>query len=346
MESCEVLVLGGAGYIGGKVVDVLQNTFRPRYVVEVIDSLLYESRYLKGKEHMRFRNIDIRDTSTIAQCTKVIDYDAGMQMYEDGSQGFLYKVGTDVVVILAAIVGDAACNVNQKLTEEVNYQAVKRLCKELDPKIHVVFASTCSVYGANEEIVDENSATKPLSSYASTKLRAEKHVLDRHGTVFRIGTVFGLGDEHARIRADLVVNTLTIKAFVEKEITVNGGEQWRPIISVKDIAGYIEEACRRKKEVSGVYNIGYKNVKIAELADAIVQCIPGPVKVNKIPAMFEDERNYKVSTEKARKIFEYEPKITVTDEVSDLIDLLRSGRIKNPMDINYHNGMFLSSVRL
>jgi nucleoside-diphosphate-sugar epimerase len=217
----KVLVVGGAGYVGGVIVDLLIKN--KNYDVTVYDNLLYEESFRKN---CKFIFGDVRDTNKVVDCAKECD----------------------VVVLLAALVGDPACAVNPGLTEEINFEAVKNICKKLPQEKHVIFSSTCSVYGENQEMVDETSVTNPLSCYASTKLKAEKHVLNRRGTVFRLGTVFGVGDSHSRIRADLVVNTLTIKAFTEKKITVNGGEQWRPIISVEVIAGFVAEACEMEQE--------------------------------------------------------------------------------------------------
>lgn len=268
---------------------------------------------------------DIRDTDKILKIVNDFNFDS--------------------VVILAAIVGDAACAVNVSLTEEVNYLAVRRLCESLPENVYTIFASTCSVYGENDDMVDENSVTKPLSAYAATKLKAEKYVLDRGGTIFRLGTVFGLGDNFSRIRADLVVNTLTIKAFCQKEITVNGGEQWRPIIAAKDVAKYIVEACERKEDVAGLYNLAYENVKISDLADVVLSKFPD-IKVNKVEQLFEDKRNYKVSSQKSKLKFKHTPSVKVIDEIGALRVLLETGRIKDATNINYHNGLFLAHKRI
>lgn len=315
----KVLVIGGCGYVGGVVVDTLKQF---EHIVHVYDKLLYEDRYLKP---IPFIYGDIQDYRKICELHQKEKY--------------------NVVIILAALVGDAACNLNPSLTEKVNYKAISNLCKQLPKDVHLVWTSTCSVYGANEKVVDETSKPNPLSCYASTKLKAEKPMLDRGATVFRLGTVYGTGDNYSRIRADLVVNTLTIKAFTEKEITVNGGNQFRPIISVRDIAGYIQEACERGKEVSGLYNIAYENVQISELADDILEVLPD-IKVNKVDQMFQDDRNYQVSTLKAEKTFTYKPHFTVQEEVLRLYNLLKDGRIKDPSNINYVNGLFLAQRRL
>ena len=154
---------------------------------------------------------------------------------------------------MAALVGDPACSVDPILTEDINYISIKNFCERISDDKHLIFMSTCSVYGAQDGILNEESPTNPLSSYAITKLNSEKHILEIGGTVFRLGTVFGLGDTYSRLRMDLVVNVLTMKAIKYGEITINGGEQWRPIIAVKDIAEYITEAAQFKYK--GVYII-------------------------------------------------------------------------------------------
>jgi len=197
--------------------------------------------------------------------------------------------------------------------------------------------------GFNEDMVNEESKLNPLSIYAYTKMLSEQEVLKRNGTVFRLGTIYGLGDQFARIRADLVVNTLCIKSFVEGEITLNGGNQYRPLICVKNIANYVEENIRKKQK--GIFNLGYKNVKIIELADEIKKVFPN-VKLNITDQMFQDNRSYKVDFSKSRKHFEYVPAITVEQEIRELYTLLKEGRIKNPLNILYNNGLYLATQRI
>ncbi len=135
----KVLVCGGAGYIGGITCDIL---IREGFDVTVYDNLLYENRYLK---EIPFIYGDIRDTEK------------------------LYKISKDfdIIVLMSALVGDPACNIDHKLTEEINYKAIKDFCKIISPDKHLIFISTCSVYGAQEGMLDENSPTNPLSSYCS-----------------------------------------------------------------------------------------------------------------------------------------------------------------------------------
>jgi nucleoside-diphosphate-sugar epimerase len=202
--------------------------------------------------------------------------------------------------------------------------------------------STCSVYGAQEGLLNEESKTNPLSSYASTKLASEKYILEKGGTVFRLGTVFGLGDTYSRLRMDLVVNVLTMKATKESEITINGGEQWRPIIAVKDIAEYVTEACKEK--YNGIFVLAKENVIIKELGERVAKMIPG-TKINYTEISFQDARNYRVDNTKSLETFKYKPQVTVEDEVKRMLEMFKENRVQNPEDKVYHNGAFLRNKK-
>ena len=310
----KVLVVGGSGYIGGLTCDYLK---RDGFDVTVYDNLLYENRFLK---EVNFINGDIRDTEK------------------------LYKVSKDfdVIVLMAALVGDPACSVDHKLTEEINFKSIKNFCEVVSPSKHLIFMSTCSVYGAQDGLLNEESGTNPLSSYASTKLAAEKYILEKNGTIFRLGTVFGLGDTYSRLRMDLVVNVLTMKAIKDGEITINGGEQWRPIIAVKDIAEYVTEAC--KMRYPGIFVLSKENVIIKELGERIVDVIP-KTKINYTEISFQDARNYKVDNSKSLEVFKYQAKVTVEEEVLRMVKMFKEGRVMDPEDKVYHNGAFLKNKK-
>jgi nucleoside-diphosphate-sugar epimerase len=310
----KVLLVGGAGYIGGLTCDYLT---KDGFDVTVYDNLLYEDRFLKD---IPFIYGDIRDTEKLYEASK--DF--------------------DIIVLMAALVGDPACSVDPILTEEINYKAIKDFCDVVSPNKHLIFMSTCSVYGAQDGILNEESETNPLSSYASTKLKAEKHILKLNGTVFRLGTVFGLGDTYSRLRMDLVVNVLTMKAVKTGSITINGGEQWRPIIAVKDIAGYVTEACREKH--SGIFILSKENVVIRELGERISELIPN-TEVNYTDISFQDARNYKVDNSKSLRTFNYKPTVSVEEEVNRMMKLFKENRVENPEDKVYHNGAYLKNKK-
>ena len=310
----KVLLVGGAGYIGGLTCDYL---IKDGFDVTVYDNLLYENRFLKD---IPFIYGDVRDTKKLYNTSKSFD----------------------VIVLMSALVGDPACSIDITLTEEINHKAIKDFCEVVSPSKHLVFMSTCSVYGAQDGLLTEESPTNPLSSYASTKLKAEEHILAKGGTIFRLGTVFGLGDTYSRLRMDLVVNVLTMKAVKDGEININGGDQWRPIIAVKDIAGYVTEACREQYE--GIYVLSLENVIIRELGEKISNLIPN-TKVNYSEISFQDARNYRVDNSKALKTFKYKPTVTVEEEVNRMLNIFKENRVENPEDKIYHNGVFLRNKK-
>ncbi len=310
--SKKVLIVGGAGYIGGYATDYL---IEKGYDVCVFDNLVYETRYLKD---VKFIYGDIRDTEDVIVAAR--DY--------------------DVVILMAALVGDPACAVDINLTDEINHIAIKNICKRLDKTKHVIFLSTCSVYGAQLDILDEDSPTNPLSAYASTKLQAEKYVTERDGTIFRLGTVYGLGDRFSRIRLDLVVNVLAMKAVYDKKINIFGGEQWRPLICVKDIAGYIEEAIKRN--IRGTYILSEGNYTMKTLGEVMKDMFP-EIELKLTDIAFEDARNYRVMAKKASLAFHYFPQYNIKTEVLKLKKIFEEQRICDINDETYHNGNFIKN---
>lgn len=312
MDRKKVLVVGGAGYIGGLTTDCLIDH---GHDVTVFDNLLYEERYFKP---VKFVYGDIRDTDTVVKLAN----------------------NFDVVVWMAALVGDPACEVDKNVTNDVNHLAVKNFCKELNPDVKMIFFSTCSVYGLGDGLLDEESPTNPLSAYASTKLAAEQYVAQRNGCIFRLGTVYGLGDNFARLRLDLVVNVMATKAFMDHKITVNGGEQWRPIISTSDIAQYVLHCVEDFHP--GIYALSSENVIIKDLGERISRMIPY-THVDYVDVPFQDQRNYRVDASKAEKTFGYKCQVTVEDEVKNIYKVLSEHRVKDLTNITYNNGQFLKS---
>src|SRR6266568_8244930 len=198
----KVLVIGGAGYLGGAVTDLL---LRTKHTTRVYDALLYEESYRKNID---FVYGDIRDHNKLLPQLK----------------------WADSVIWLAALVGDGACALNPEISFEINDKAVNWLSKNFDGRI--IYTSTCSVYGAQHDHLDENSLTNPLSVYASTKLAAEKHLKDKNALIFRLGTLFGISDNYSRVRMDLVINYITARAYTHKTLKIFGGEQFRPVLHV------------------------------------------------------------------------------------------------------------------
>lgn len=309
----KILVVGGAGYIGGAVTDALLSK---RIPFTVYDALLYEPHYQKEVDFIRG---DIRDTQLLKKalldCTHVI--------------------------WLGAIVGDKACEVLPDLTTSVNQDAVLWLTENFSGK--VIFTSTCSVYGEHNEEVDEEGVVNPLSLYARTKLQAEDYLLShKNSLIFRLGTSFGLSDTYSRPRMDLVANQMPVAALTKGIITLHGGEQWRPMIHVKDIASAIVENFDRS--VFGLYNIATSNLQIKTLAIAcseIVGC-----GVNIVPETI-DGRNYRVNTQKAvrDKIFNPYTSRSIEYGIREFINLVKSGRVKDTENNFYFNVRHIEDLK-
>ena len=305
----KILVIGGAGYVGGAVTDLLKKNSDNEIIV--YDILLYESLFQKD---VKFVNGDIRNYSLLK---KNLDW-------------------ADSVVWMAALVGDGACSINPLITQEINCDTVQYLADNFNGKI--VFFSTCSVYGAQDEVLNENSPTDPLSVYASTKLDAEKILINKDALIFRLGTLFGIGDAYSRIRMDLVVNVLTAKAITDKKLTVFGGRQFRPLLHVKDAARVIEESIR--SENKGIYNLHLENTKIIDLADRIKNLFTD-VQIEKVDMKFQDSRNYQADGSKLRADFSFRPKFTVEDGVNEIKKLILEKRITDINDPRYTNQKYL-----
>jgi len=302
-----ILVVGGAGYVGGGIVDKLKE----KYNVTVYDSLIYEESYRKD---VNFVNGDIRDTDKLLP--------------------LLDKA--DSVIWLAALVGDGACSINPELTFEINSESVKFLVENY--KKRIVFLSTCSVYGAQDGLLDEHSSVNPLSEYASSKVQAENYLRGTNSIIFRLGTLFGISDEFSRIRLDLVVNILVTKALTEGKLTVFGGDQWRPLLHVTDVANAISH--NLESEVTGIFNLHYKNYKIIDIANAIVTKIPNAI-IETTPMKFQDARNYQVSSDKLFQATGFKANVELETGVEEIYNLISSNRIKNVNHIRYSNQNFL-----
>jgi nucleoside-diphosphate-sugar epimerase len=308
-----VLVVGGAGYVGGVTTDLL--IAQGKHNVRVYDMLLYEEAYRKPVD---FVFGDVRDTSLLRR----------------------HLEWADAVVWLAAIVGDPACAIDPKVSVAVNQDAVKWLSDVYDGRI--VFTTTCSVYGAGDQLLDENSPTKPLSVYAETKVVAETFLRDKNAVTLRLGTLHGVGDQYSRIRLDLVVNTFTYNAYNTGVVTVFGGSQWRPFLAVRDAARAIIQ-CIDDKVPAGNYNLHMQNMRIAELAERMRKHFPG-VRIVDSDQEAKDLRNYRVNSDKARRAFGFNPVDGVDTSIAEIRDLLVSRRLKNGNDPRYNNYRFLSHV--
>lgn len=311
-EIKKVLVVGGAGYIGGSVTDILLKKNIP---FSVYDNLLYENQYLKPVD---FIYGDVRDTRRLESLLPQYSH----------------------IIWLAAIVGDGACNVRPELTVKVNQESVEWISKNF--KGRIVYLSTCSVYGQNNEEVNEESELNPLSLYAKTKMQAENFLIGTNSIIFRLGTVFGVSDTYSRLRMDLVVNYMTARAVKNKKIEIFGGEQWRPLVHVFNVA----EAAVNSLEGDnrGIYNISSFNYQMNNLGKEVADIIG--CQVNYVDMKLEDMRNYRVNNEKAKKagLLNFEKTCSVADGVGQVRNLVESNRIRYTDQDIYFNERYIANL--
>lgn len=319
-----VLVVGGAGYIGSILVrKLLQRGYR----VRVLDSVVYGDYTLaKVRRHPRFEFVR-------GDCRNMKDVVAAMA-----------NVGA--VVQLAAIVGDPACDCDHKTTREINYAAT-RLAIEIakgEGVSRFIFASSCSVYGASDEIMDETSGVAPISLYAETKVDSESALLSAAGdsfrpTIVRFATIFGLSP---RPRFDLVVNLLAAKARQEGVVTIYNGEQWRPFLHVADAAEALIQILEAPLEVVGgqIYNVGDDrlNHTLTEVAHKILEVFPNTTIENMENT---DRRNYRVSFDKIRTQVGFTCSKTLEDGIRELQAAFDDGLIPDYRSPVYSNVKFL-----
>ncbi len=323
-----VLVVGGGGYVGSALVRKL---LARQYRVRVLDSLLYGDvgiRELYSRADFELIRGDSRNVEAVVRACRDIG----------------------AVIHLGAIVGDAACALHPSRTVETNLAATKmivEICKGYGVA-RFLFASTCSVYGESDGIVDEESPANPVSLYASTKLDSEGIISnaassDFHPTILRLATAFG---SSYRLRFDLVVNLLAIKALTERRITVYGGRQWRPFIHVDDIARcFILCLESRQEKVSRqIFNAGSDNLNftIADLARIISKCIPN-VKIEYAPG--NDLRDYHVSFARVQEQLGFLCEKGIEDAVFEFKQLYEARLIADYRDRQYSNHDFLKTQR-
>lgn len=323
-EPGTVLVIGGAGYIGCSLVDLL---LREGNRVRILDNAVY------GLEPIQNLLSHPKLDYVYGDCRNIQDVVKA-----------LHRVSS--IVHLAAIVGDPACELDHRTTVEINYAATRMLIEVAKGcgVERLLFASSCSVYGATDELMDENSAVQPVSLYGETKVSSERALLesataDFHPVIMRFATVFGLSN---RPRFDLVVNLLSAKAKQEGRITIFNGQQWRPFIHVKDIASAIILLLNAPlSSVSrGIFNVGDNrlNHTLADVAAVIQRVFPCAHVEH---GENSDRRNYRVDFTKIERRIGFRCRRSLEDGVREVKAAFDSNEIGDYRDIRFSNLGFL-----
>jgi nucleoside-diphosphate-sugar epimerase len=321
-------VTGGAGYIGSILVRRLIDR---GYRVRVLDRLMYGDsaiRPLYGNPRLEMFVGDFRDRAVVMDAI----------------------AGVDAVLHLGAVVGDPACAINVDFTIRTNFDATRMVaeaCKQTGVR-RFIFASTCSVYGASDDMLDESAALNPVSLYANTKIAAERAPLKMRDAEFapvilRFATAYG-HSYHPRF--DLVVNLLTAKAITDGQITIHGGEQWRPFVHVDDIARACILAMEAPEEkVAGeTFNVGSdeQNHRLSELGAIIQRLVPSADVITN--DMITDRRNYCVRFAKIRQSLRFTPEHTLAASVLEMKVALEDGTVVNWKDRYHNNHQYLNQI--
>jgi nucleoside-diphosphate-sugar epimerase len=318
------LVTGGSGYIGALLVEELSEAGRE---VRVLDSLLHGQEDIAGEQEragVEVIRADVRD--------------------EEARTSAL----TDVqeVVHLAAIVGDPACALDPKASDDVNVGATRALVADANRLgvERLVFASTCSNYGRmvdpNVPITEEGEL-RPVSLYAEQKVGMEQLILNGGAgatkpTCLRFATVYGVG---RRMRFDLTVNEFTRDLWADRELEVFGEQFWRPYIHVRDAARAVRTVldAPEEKVADNVFNAGRSGENYRKLD--LVNEIGKQIDRGKVSYVRRDEdpRDYKVSFDKIRGELGFETLMTVPDGIAEIVAALDADAFGDPFDGRYKN---------
>ena len=291
----KIFITGGAGYVGCSLVDQL---IEKNYDVTVLDLCLYGDDVFNDKSKVNLIKGDIRD----------------QKLLEESLPGHY------AVIHLACISNDPSFELNPFLGKSINldaFEPIIKISKESGIS-RFIYASSSSVYGIKEDMnVTENVKLEPITDYSKFKAQCEEICLkysskDFITTIIRPATVCGFSK---RQRFDLVVNILTNLGVNTGQITVFGGKQLRPNIHINDmIDAYINVLEQEEKKVnSKIYNVGYENQPVLELANLVKKNIEKKVEI--ILTETDDNRSYHISSDKIRNELDFINKYTIKDAI-------------------------------
>lgn len=305
-----VLLTGGGGYIGSVLSEMLVER---GYDLTVLD------RFFFGEETL----------SSIKDKIKIVKDD--VRWFDPSILN-----GVDAVIDMAALSNDPSGELDPKKTLEINYKGRVRVAKAA--KKHGVgrylIASSCSVYGFSDSIMDERSKTNPLTTYAKANVLWENaafRLADESFSVtsLRQATVYGLSK---RMRFDLAINGIALGFFkTGKALIMRDGKQWRPFVHVKDTSSAFIKAFEADKGIVNkeIFNVGSnkQNFQIFDLTKQIAEGIGVPFEYEWYGST--DNRSYRVSFDKVANILGFNAKYTPVEGAREIASALRSGSLKD-----------------
>jgi nucleoside-diphosphate-sugar epimerase len=320
-----ILVTGGAGYAGSLLCPQL---LASGYKVTAYDVCYFGTDFLPlNDSNFILVEGDIRDISK---------FEAALD-------------SVDIVIHLACISNDASFELDENLSTSVNMDAFEPLvaaAKKSGVK-RFVYASSSSVYGVSEQPnVTEDHPLLPLTLYNKYKGLCEP-ILKKYtdddfvGVIFRPATLCGYAP---RQRLDLSVNILTNHAVSNDKITVFGGDQMRPNLHVQDYCDAVEllMTAPAEKVQNEVFNVGFQNMSIADLAVLVKQVVeaefPEKSEISIVTTQSDDNRSYHINSDKITRVLGFKPKYNIEDAIRDLCEAFKKNKLPNSMtDINYYN---------
>jgi nucleoside-diphosphate-sugar epimerase len=326
----QVLVTGGAGYVGAVLVPKL---LAAGYGVTVLDLFLYGEDVLDGvagDPQLRLVKGDLRHLPTV---------EAALD-------------DCDAVIHLACISNDPSFELDPALGKSINLDAFRplvRAAKKAGVR-RFVYASSSSVYGIKEGVaVTEDLPLEPLTDYSRFKAACERILDEERAPGFvtltlRPATICG---SSPRQRLDLVVNILTNHAVNAGRIKVFGGDQLRPNLHIEDMTDlYLACLAAADGQIDGrIWNAGYENHTVRRLAETVREVVGGSIVLDIVPT--DDNRSYHVSSEKIRREFGFVPRHTIAEAVADLKRGFLDGRFPEPMTSSrYYNIRVMQEARL
>ncbi len=322
MSKKSIFITGGAGYVGSCLIPKL---LEEGNIVTVLDLMIYGEEVLPQHKNLHSYKGDIRDINLLKKLLR----------------------GQDIVIHLACISNDPSFELNPKLGKEINLDSFDPLVNisRLSGVQRFIYASSSSVYGVKtEDNVHEEMSLEPLTDYSKFKAQCEK-ILNKYSSddfttvTIRPATVCGYA---TRQRLDVVVNILTNLAYHKREISVFGGTQLRPNIHIEDMAdAYINLIKADKKLISGqIFNAGFENQTVLELAEIVKNEIGEDVKLNILPT--DDNRSYHISSKKIKDILGFDTSFTIKDAVIDLKNAFDSKLLTNTLN----NEMYYNIKRM
>ncbi len=314
-ERDRVLVTGGAGYVGSALVPRL---LREGHPVTVLDRYFYgEQVFDEVRSDPGLREIkgDLRDPEAVQRALE----------------------GVGSVIHLACISNDPSYDLDPGLGKSINYDAFRPLVRAAKQQgcHRFIYASSSSVYGIKEEPeVTEDLPLEPLTDYSSFKALCETVLEEERApgfatVILRPSTVCGYAP---RLRLDLVVNILTNHAVHRGQIRVLGGAQMRPNIHIDDmVEAYLRLLSVPAEQIDGqTFNVGGANHTVRELAEIVRETLDRRLPIEVVPT--NDERSYRVSSEKIQKVLGFQARRTVADAVRDLKQAFDAGRVPGPLE--------------